>query len=73
MRKITKGIIIFTVGSVSDFVLTNLGFSRKITSIHNIFPMTIQETILNAALLFMYVYGVYLIIFGIVQLVKRRQ
>lgn len=60
MRKITKGIIICTIASVSDFVLTNLGFSRKITSFHDIFPMTLQEGILNAVLLFLYLYGVFL-------------
>lgn len=72
-NKIKHGIFILLASSAFDYVTTNLGLSKKITSFNEIYPLTVTEGIFVGINMILYLYGLFLLSSGIVQLIKRKR
>ena len=72
-NKIKHGIFILLASSAFDHVTTNLGLSKKITSFNEIFPLTVTEGIFVGINTILYLYGLFVLSSGIVQLIKRKR
>lgn len=72
-NKIKHGIFILLASSTFDYVTTNLGLSKKITSFNEIFPLTVTEGIFVGINMILYLYGLFVLSSGIVQLIKRKR
>lgn len=72
-NKIRNGIFILVVSMLFDNITTSLGLSKRISSFNGIFPMTVSEGIFVGINLILYLYGLFVLFSGILQLFKRKK